>query len=208
MPGPEESHQWVTSVDVDSEGRSKGVRFSNQEELTQGYAELQDRKRAERQARLAIPEDVKPGTATKVWYELRNAEMVNREAAEAGTNPEVSTQRADLFNLEMRIIDGISDRFKRNATQTTQDSGSNPSAEQMRQMTWNLPAHDAAMLLDNDFINFWQDLQAKGETTSGFRGGQVHPISELIKAGTDLRGRLMSEEGRTPPNPAPTQTPK
>src|SRR5260370_35748289 len=102
MPGAEESGDWVVGDKIKPDRSldlSRAVKPLDQERWNRGASELRARERAQRQERLAIPVDARPGTASRDWNELRKTVMINAEAA-AGINAHVAQERVAHFNME------------------------------------------------------------------------------------------------------------
>ena len=185
----------------------------SKEEVAQRKAEdeqQKERKKKERERDLEIPDDVKPGTSTMLFYTLRNSLYVNRESlekAKAEGKPEKALQGTeDLIKkqeLEKAILSDtiLNNKIQRKIEKEAENKGEELTSEQVRERMRDLSADEMYNYVQELFIDWLDKLEEDGEETAQFvyKGSDFKhlPIKDLRKAAENLQSRLIDEANRS-----------
>jgi len=171
--------------------------------LAKGVEEMKQREKEARAKRLEIPKDTKPGSADIVWYTLRNAIIVNEEAANKAQKEGQPDKRREALiealKMQRSMLDNASMRFSQDLIKKGLDSGQSVTAEQAREREANLTPNEMYDLVQEHIIDHYEKLEDEGNEEAHLQQGhfgEQFPIKVLLKAARDLQSKLMEETTR------------
>jgi len=170
--------------------------------LAKGFKQLEERKKAERAKKLAIPEDVQPGSARMVRYQLRNAILVNGEAFDDKyKRNQYDSRRSQLIKkqeAELALLDEVRKEFSVNLIMESSESGEGITAEQAEERASNLTAEEMFDLMQAriDQLEKLQDEEGSSEQVFA----DVDLIGDELRAARRLQDRLSAETLRSNTN--------
>ncbi|MDP3771800.1 MAG: hypothetical protein Q8Q94_00280 [bacterium] len=183
---------------------SKAMTMDDPEgKIARGFEKAEQDRKLERSKKLEIPADVKAGTSSMVWYNLRNAIFVNEETIEKAKreNKPTDSRKMELIEklkMERSMLDdhNLSLIVEKKITQDAQSRGEKLTDEQVRERMRGFPASEMISFIQEYFIDRYEEFKDKG-AERGFLGRQDYPMEELLKVAKELQSRLVDESARS-----------
>jgi hypothetical protein len=151
------------------------------------FERAQKQKKIQREKRLSVPEDVHPGTVSKVWYSLRNTIIANREATKEDKS--FNSRRADTIRdleAQQKMLSEIGSR---------ESSESRGTAESPAVRDWlrrNLSVVDALATLDKIIEEINEKISGE-HSSSGAKSLLIGAYEERLRVARNLQSTLVRE---------------
>jgi hypothetical protein len=170
--------------------------------LGRAVDENAQREKREWLEQLAVPEHVKPGTAYVVWYDLRNAILMNEKAIKE--NKPGAQQREKLLaqlKMEKAILSSgvITRKLEKRFLEEADKEGKSLSPEQLREKMASVSSAEMADEI-NGILSGYYASQDSGEEVEFLENGALSRyqlLGDLITASENLLNRLYRESSRT-----------
>lgn len=154
------------------------------------FAKRAEEQRIEnRRLKFVIPKDTQPGTAQRVWYELRNALILQKEILEKNPNNQRTTERINVFKLQQALLQHVNDLMKRDITH----NGMSPEPEESIRKTIVFANALKQEKILSQLISEWEEVLHKDEGAHVAVGTRTYPISSILNAARDLSSKLLKE---------------
>ncbi len=147
------------------------------------------KRRADRERKYAIPKDAQPGTAQKVWYEIRNARLLQEEALEKDPNNTRAAELIGSFRLKHSLLQELDEAMNR---ELSQQAGSVDTREEVRKKIVYASALQQEAILTQR-ISEWEDEVDRNPVAYTTIGGNRYPISSVLTPARELSLQLLRE---------------
>lgn len=151
------------------------------------------------QEKFKISDDVRPGTAKMVGYELRNSILRTEELLKKDPDNEAEKKRLEDYKLQEAILDAPVINIERRK-RINEENPEEFSEKQLQETTKNFSAIDTSYLVEEHFISrFLKTKREKGlvDDLDEYQSNLPKTdIEKLLKAAKALEHRLVSEDIR------------
>lgn len=146
-------------------------------------------KQEKRRQQFEIPSSVQPGTAQHLWYQLRNARMLQQERLEKDQNNLAATVLIDHLKLKQVLLQELSNRL---LLELKQEAGHVDDREADRRTIAQANALIQEDILRN-LISQWEDEIDGTPDARTFIDGRTYPLSTVLPLARDLSNQLLRE---------------
>ncbi len=179
---------------------SSAVHMMPTEAQVKGAKEQKERETEAEAKKFEIPEDVKPGTATMLFYKLRN----EKDFWEKAKNESSAQNLANIDVLNSMLTDAnLQSKIEEKVKQEMTAGGAEVSAETIRQKLHELPAKEMVEYVQEFFVDRYKKLQDEKQDMVPLQQGHFskeYATAYLLAIAQNLQNRLL-EESRDPVAP-------
>lgn len=136
-----------------------------------------------------IPKDAQPGTAQRVWYELRNSRLVQEEAKDKNPNDQRAEKLIASFRLKQALLSDVEDRMWRELRDKMGAVDTTPAGR--NSILYASALRQEAVLSEQ--ITLWEDEAYQNPSASTSIGVNRYPIASVLPAARELSLQLLRE---------------
>lgn len=153
-------------------------------------AEIAAKRRLEaRNRRLEIPKYAQPGTAQRVWYELRNSRIVQEEVRDKNPSDPTAEKLIATFRLKQAILNDVSNRMEQDLRTKNGIAETTPAVRDSVLYANALRQEDVLRQL----IDRWEDQVHTNPDGFTIIGTNRYPIASILPAARELSLQLLRE---------------